>query len=69
MPKPNKVFNMKETDYDEVLTANSFEIVIKCRHCQAIGCFIGIEDLGMNHDGVVNIDLVCANCGHVENCY
>ena len=66
MAKPNKVFNMKETDYDDILTPDSFDIVIRCKHCQAIGGFIGIED---HHDDIVNIDLVCANCGHVENCY
>lgn len=67
--------------YDEILTADSFDIVIKCKHCQAVGCFIGIKDLDEGNSSVdttllnllrgdgTSIDIICANCGHIENCY
>ena len=69
MPKPNKVFNMKEANYDDILTSDSFDIVIRCKHCQAVGGFIGIENLGINYDEKLKIDIVCFNCGHVESYY
>ena len=64
---------MDKKKYDDILTSNSFAIVIRCKHCHSIDCFIGIKDrcnaFGMDHNSVVDIDIICGNCGHVENCY
>lgn len=45
----NKMSNNKKTDYDDILISKSFDIVIRCKHCQAVGGFIGIKDLIVIH--------------------
>lgn len=72
---------MKRKEYDEMFTSKSFAIVIRCKHCHSIDCFIGIKDLDESSSSVdtallnllrgdgTNIDIVCNNCGYIENCY
>lgn len=72
---------MRKERYNEILTADSFAIVIRCKHCHSLNCFIGIKDLDEGSSSVdttllnllrgdgTSIDIICNNCGHVENCY
>ena len=72
---------MRKEMYNEILTSDSFAIVIRCKYCHSIDCSIGIKDLDEDASSVdtallnllrgdgTSIDIICANCGYIENCY
>lgn len=65
MPKETSSVSSKK--YNEMLTSNKFDLVVKCKECHSYNCFIGIKDHDLDAiSGNVSISMICANCGEIE---